>query len=48
LAPPFTSLVVSLSSLIAIPWVILALALPGFWFSQRIDQSIRFSKHKSA
>lgn len=40
LAPPFTSLVVSLSSLIAIPWVILALALPGFWFSQRIDQSI--------
>ncbi len=40
LVPPFTSLVVRLSSLAAFPWVVLALTIPGFWLSQQIDKLI--------
>ena len=40
LAPPISSLVLELSSLAAIPWVVLALAAPGYWLSQRIDPAI--------
>ncbi len=39
-APPVTSLTVRLSSLAAIPWLVLALAVPSYWFSQRIDRAI--------
>ncbi len=39
-APALTSLTVRLSSLAAIPWLVLVFALPGWWFSQRIDPAI--------
>ncbi len=48
LAPPLASLLVRLSSLAVIPWLVLALAVPGFWLSQQIDPAIHRSQLTSS
>lgn len=41
LMPTVTSVAVRLFSLGSVPWLVLILAFPGYWFSQRIDPAIQ-------